>query len=387
MKRNLYIMYAISFFEGMVFYSSVSTLYRQAAGVSVFQMTVIEMISWLLSCSLELPWGIIADRIGYKRVMVLSCGLYFVSKIVFWQACGFADFLIERVILAFVISGLSGVDSSFIYLSAGADKSQRAFGICGALGTAGSLASTGVFALFLGDDFRLAAFLTVLSYLVVFVLTLFLSEVRNVESKKRTGFSGSVGILKNILKNRSLITLILAFTLIGETSHMITVFLNQLQFTKAGMSSAAISAVYMVMMLTQLSAPLSEPLTKWLKARRMGTVLFALSAAACLSLSLTAEPILSAACVLILSVSSTLLLPLSSKLENDAVTAADRATALSMGALAADILSAVLDLVFGWLADISLPLAMLFGTAAVMTGGALFLGSFGLKKTERRLVP
>ena len=92
-------------------------------------MTIIETVSWVLAFALELPWGIVADRIGYRCVMVLSYGLFFISKIVFWRANGFFDFLVERVMLAFAVSGLSGVDMSFIYLSAGVDKSQKAFGV------------------------------------------------------------------------------------------------------------------------------------------------------------------------------------------------------------------------------------------------------------------
>lgn len=45
MKRNLYVMYAIALLQGMVFYGPIATLYRQAQGVTVFQITVIESIS------------------------------------------------------------------------------------------------------------------------------------------------------------------------------------------------------------------------------------------------------------------------------------------------------------------------------------------------------
>lgn len=113
MKRNLYLMYAITLLQGMVFYSSVATLYRQAVGVTIFQITLIESISLCLTIACELPWGILADRIGYKRSFVICGALFFVSKIVFWQARGFFGFLMERVLLAVVVSGLSGVDISF----------------------------------------------------------------------------------------------------------------------------------------------------------------------------------------------------------------------------------------------------------------------------------
>ena len=57
MKKNLYIMYAMALLQGMVFYSPIATLYRQAQGVTVFQITVIESISLALGILLEIPWG------------------------------------------------------------------------------------------------------------------------------------------------------------------------------------------------------------------------------------------------------------------------------------------------------------------------------------------
>ncbi|MDE5933296.1 MAG: MFS transporter, partial [Lachnospiraceae bacterium] len=65
-KKNCYLMYAIACLQGMVFYGPIATLYRQAQGVSVFEITLIESISLAICLLLELPWGIVADRIGYK---------------------------------------------------------------------------------------------------------------------------------------------------------------------------------------------------------------------------------------------------------------------------------------------------------------------------------
>lgn len=382
MKRNLYIMYAISFFQGMVFYSSVSTLYRQAAGVTVFQMSLIESVFLVLSFALELPWGIIADRIGYRRVMLLCNGLFLVSKLVFWRAESFAGFLVERILLAVTFSGLSGVDSSVVYLSAGPEKSQRAYGLWGAFGTAGALLSAAVFSVFLGDNYRAAAFLTVISHAVAAVLTFGLVEVKPVEKEERTSLRGLAGIMRDILKNRALMTLFVAFTLLGEVCQMVTVVLNQLQYTKSGMRPSAISAVFMVMTLTEFTTVLSEPLTRKLHKRGMGVVFFGVCAASCVALAFTSNPVVSVAGVLLVSLSACVLNPLGSKIENDAITVADRATALSVGAIVSDVLAILLELIFGKLADISLPLAMLFGAALTIAGGALFLVSlrFGERK-------
>ena len=52
-NRNIRLMYAIALLQGMVFYGPIATLYRQAAGVSVFQITLIESISLALALALE----------------------------------------------------------------------------------------------------------------------------------------------------------------------------------------------------------------------------------------------------------------------------------------------------------------------------------------------
>ena len=107
-------MYAIALLQGMVFYGPVATLYREAQGVSIAQITLIESISLALCILLEVPWGILADKLGYKNTMATCCFLYFLSKIVFWQATGFGGFLLERIMLSVVTAGLSGVDASIL---------------------------------------------------------------------------------------------------------------------------------------------------------------------------------------------------------------------------------------------------------------------------------
>ena len=68
-KRNIALLYGISLLQGMGFYGPISTLYRQVQGVSIFQILLIESISYALCIVLEVHWGVVADRIGYNRTM------------------------------------------------------------------------------------------------------------------------------------------------------------------------------------------------------------------------------------------------------------------------------------------------------------------------------
>ena len=82
-SHNVPLLCAVTFLQGMVFYAAVATLYRQAAGLSVFQITFLEGVSTALALALEIPWGRLADRLGYKTTMVVCNVLFFLSKIIF----------------------------------------------------------------------------------------------------------------------------------------------------------------------------------------------------------------------------------------------------------------------------------------------------------------
>lgn len=244
MKRNIPLMYAVGLTQGMVFYGPVATLYRQAQGVTVFEITLIESISMLLCILLEIPWGMVADRIGYKKTMVLSNLIFFASKLIFWQATSFAGFLAERILLSFAVSGLSGVDTNLLYLSRPKPSRQRVLGIYNSLGMAGLLIATVVFTLLPPQQYKLLGLLTAVSYGIAALLSLGLCETAAPESRQIT-LKQMAGLLGQTLRNRTLLCFLLAVALISETHQTITVFLNQLQYTRSGMTSAGMGYAYM----------------------------------------------------------------------------------------------------------------------------------------------
>lgn len=127
-KRNRYILYAMALLQGMVFYGPIATLYRRAAGVSLGQIALMEGVSLALAVTLELPWGMAAERLGYKRTMILCSLLFFADKLIFWRAAGFWGFFLERLLLGAVIAGLSGLDTGMLYLSCPPEKATVCLG-------------------------------------------------------------------------------------------------------------------------------------------------------------------------------------------------------------------------------------------------------------------
>ena len=380
-KRNIRILWGIALLQGMVFYAPVATLYRQAAGLGIFHITVIESISLWLTICLEIPWGWVADRIGYRKTMLSCCGLYFVSKAVFWQAEGFCGFLLERVLLSIVCAGLSGVDSSMLYLSCGEKDSHRAFSIYESLGQVGLLLSAGIYALWVGENYRLAAFLTVLSYGAAAILSLGLQEVSPGSGEQSGKSSGNIWtVLKGQLGNPRLLIFLIAIGLFNETHQIVTVFLSQLQYVRAGMSHMQISAAYMLVNALALLGVFSARLSNWLGMKLFGAALLGLAAVCCLRLGLFPLPLISVPAVMALRVCYGLMQPMQLELQNRMVTGKDRATALSINAVVLDSLGIFLNLLYGRIAEIRLDLALYLGAALCLTGVLLYWHSFPPKR-------
>ena len=371
-RKNICLMYAIALLQGMVFYGPVATLYRQASGISVFQITLIESISYILCILFELPWGFVADRIGYKKTMCFCCSLYFVSKLVFWKADGFADFLLERILLGVVIAGLSGVDTSVLYLSCSTGESQRVFGIYNSLGTIGLLTASFIFSVFLRDNYRASALLTAISYGLAALLSFYLSEVKS-EETRRIRLNEFQTIFSRIVKNKSLVFFLIAAAFMTQPHQTITVFLNQIQYKNCGMSAANIGFVYIVVTLVGMLGVFSDALTRKMGIQYAGMTFCIVSFGACLLLRFTSSAIISVCGVVLLNLNNSLFQPFQEEQQNKQVVTSNRATELSVYAVIIDSVCAGTSVIFGALANISIEAAFTFGSLLSIMGMMLFL--------------
>ena len=374
-KRNVILLWGIALLQGMVFYAPVATLYRQAAGLGIFHITLIESISlWLMLC-LEIPWGWLADRIGYRKTILVCCFLFFISKILFWRAEGFPGFLLERIILSVVCAGLSGVDTGMLYLSCEEKDSHRVFSIYENLGQLGILVAAGIYAVWIGDDYRLAGFLTVLSYGAAAILSLGLEDV--IPSQKTcTGPRKMLTVLRMQLGNPKVLLFLLAVGLLNESHQTITVFLSQLQYIRAGMSHGEISLAYILTNLAALAGGFSAGLCEKTGAKIMGTGLLVLASFSCMLLGLFPLPVISVLAVILLRLCFSLMQPLQMDLQNRQISGGDRATALSMNAVVMESIGIFLNLMFGRLAELQLQTAMFLGAILCASGAVLYGLSF-----------
>jgi len=368
-RLNIYLMYLIVFFQGFVFYGPVATIYRQSRGISMYQIFLIESISMLLIIALEIPWGWFADRFGYKKTLLISNIIFFISKVVFYKAFSFRMFLFERVLLAITISGLSGCDIALLYASSNEGESQKVFGTYNALATAGYLIASLMSTMIVKYSIDKTGFFTLFPYGIAMLLTMLIKDVQ-MDTKEKIKIRDS---FKNILKNKQMLVLVISIALIREVFQATSVFLNQLQYIRSGIDISYFGILAVIIQITNLSSAKSHTLSnKFGKNKSIEMLIFCIMIS-CLSFIFTRNQLLSIVYIMLVSGSMSLINPIVLEIQNSAIVTGDRATRLSIYAMAGNIVAAIINPLIGKTADVSVQASFVTCALIVVCGYGLFL--------------
>ncbi len=119
--------YLFSFFSELVFFIPIIVLFWQSNGLSLTQIMLLQSLYAISVVLLEVPTGVVADKIGRKQSLV--CGGFFsiIGFVSYALGHNFWQFLIAEMILALANSFISGADSAFIYDSLKEQKQENNF--------------------------------------------------------------------------------------------------------------------------------------------------------------------------------------------------------------------------------------------------------------------
>lgn len=383
-KQNIYLMYAIGFFQSIVLYASISTLYRQARGLSLAEYAVIDGFSYIFQLAFEIPFGMLADRIGYKKTLILSNGIYLLSKLIFWQAFGFGSFLLERLFFSMALAGLSGVDASILYLSCDKQESQKIFSHSSAFGTAGMLTGCLIFTLFLSTDYDATALGTVITYSIAFVLSFFIHDVKDEEPKEDIpSLRCLTDILKITLKDHRFLLFILAEALLSYATWAVSVMLNQTKFLSLGLTEQHIGWIEIVFSVLALTGAWSAALTRKVGFQRFMVTGMGIVAVSALVMGITRSVVLAICSLALVEVTYPLLQPLISDLYSKRVAVRDRATQLSVYAMITELLSFGISLAMSLITAYSYFCSFVFCALMAVAGIFLFVYCYrGVKSID-----
>lgn len=310
-------------------------------------MGVIDSIFALFIIIFEMPWGLICDRIGYKKTILIANVFYVLSKIVFYHANNFFLFLLERLFLALAISGLSGSDSALLYLSCKKEERSLVFGRKNMFETLGMVVASLGFTFLLNSDLKLSAFMTIIPFALALFVAFFLDDISEERKTVKLDF-------KVIFKNKPFLLFVIASTLLMETTHILTVFYNQLQYQRIGLPIQYYGILFLLLQCVGLSSGYLGKLEKKFSKHRLIQCVFIAVSFAIIGLYFSNDVFSTLLMLLVIAMSESLYIPLRSLVENENVEEGYRATMLSSYSMVSNILCIFTNYTYGCMAEISL---------------------------------
>ena len=112
---NIKIIFLIRICFSLIFCVSVITLFWKKYGMDLFDIFLLQAIFAISIVLFEIPTGHIADKLGRKKTLFLSCGTAFIAWFFYSLSTSFFQFVFVEIVLGLAFSFLSGTDSSLLY--------------------------------------------------------------------------------------------------------------------------------------------------------------------------------------------------------------------------------------------------------------------------------
>lgn len=95
----------------------ITLVWRESLGLDMAQIMGLQAIFAAVMALLEFPTGYLADRIGYRRTLVLGSGVAVVGWSIYSAASGFWTTIAAEVVMGAAMSLVSGADLAMLYES------------------------------------------------------------------------------------------------------------------------------------------------------------------------------------------------------------------------------------------------------------------------------
>ncbi|CBK77792.1 Major Facilitator Superfamily [[Clostridium] cf. saccharolyticum K10] len=258
-KRGIRLFLAAAFLDSLCFYAPVASLYRLACGVNLFQITVIESCFFAVSLLLEIPWGLLTDRIGPWKTLLAASALRLLAGGLFLAADGFWMFLLERCVLAASVSGFSGCDTAFLGFLAGKSRERQALGWYNAAAFCGLTAVGILFPAVSPLGYRALAALTVLGNGLALAVRLFLPKTGGQEACASGSLrAGASALIRLFRDNRPLFFFVMCGAVLCEAEHTFTVFFGPAVWKEAGVPESWYGILNLCLCLSGVSGSLAS---------------------------------------------------------------------------------------------------------------------------------
>ena len=126
----------ITFFSSLYLYSHVGTLYLLARELTLLQATSLWSVIVITIFLAEVPTGVLADKIGRKKSVILALFVQFMGEVLYFFASSYFAFVAIAILAGVGFAFASGCIEALVYDSLPAenreDEMKKAMGLRGA---------------------------------------------------------------------------------------------------------------------------------------------------------------------------------------------------------------------------------------------------------------
>jgi MFS family permease len=370
------------FFATLYFYIPVSPLYLQSKGLNFVQINSLWGIIVGTMFLTEVPTGIIADRIGRKRSINIAFALQLVGEVIFIFARSYWPFAAAAAVGGLGFAFSSGAAEALVFdslkIEQREDEMSKAMGFVNAAQRSANLIAFTVGGLLIIDlsqeRFVLAIVVTACAVFIGWLISLTLHESRSTAAPEGQNRSlqlvrDGMILLRDDKRFRRLVLLAVA------TVPFIDYLLNLYppRFVALGVPSIWLGlALAVASALSILGARYAYWVEAQLGARRSFVLVTSLPGVLYLIMAAVVYPALAVLGFCALYASTSLKDPIFSGHLNRHIESKNRATVLSLISMFSGVYVALMGLLIGRIADVSLTYAFLFTGIVILTGSLLF---------------
>jgi len=293
LRNNPALLSAFHALQMSLFPMAILTVYfRQDIGMSMTEIMALQGAFGLAMALFEFPSGYLADRIGYRRTLMIASVLNAVGWSIYVRANTLPHILVAEIVLGIGISLISGTDSALLYESLEETGQESEFGrwngrvrFFGQVGEGTAAIVAGfLYAYWHRMPFLLEVFIWVFNLAVAWRLV----EPTRHRPPLQDNWKQIKGMLRHVFVEDTRLFAIVAITIALGMSSFVPVWTIQLYATDAGLPAAALGVVWAIANYSVAVGSLySTRLSAALGLRRVLMLCIGLIAAAYLGMGLT----------------------------------------------------------------------------------------------------
>lgn len=393
--RNITLLAMIRFAQSFHLYIHAYALILLERGLNLFQITMIESIVIGTIFIMEVPTGVIADRIGRKWSIIAATLFMMLAEFLFLFAQNYPMYILVAILTGTGFAFASGAIEATIYDSLPEENRdnlmKRAMGRINSIARIGFFISPLVGAVIIADgspdNYKVAIALTVIALLIGLIISLFLQEpATDWESDRQSSLQILKEGVSELRGNRTLQRLVALIIFSTPFTATLIVTLGAPYLTNNGTDLFLIGITLAIgSLLSAITQNYAYKIEEWLGQRTAILVLTLLPALMYGVLAIVSGAVLPMLIIIFMYATNDMKAPLFSAYQNSLIESKNRATVLSIISMFASLFVAIIAPIYAFIGTFSLPIAFVI-MGAVIAIATMLIGIPELPKTQKSKV-